>query len=478
MSLSVVLSGCQGASHEAESVKIGKPIVGRAASAPPSSQERSSPEEGGTASGASEGSLPRLLPVSAETSKRMDLKTEPVETKRLVLPLHLTGHIEPDYGGEVDVSARLDGRLTKICIKPGEHVKKGDILAMLDSREVTELEAEMVEAKSKLDNAQAHAEREREVYEERLARPKELLDEKSKVGLNKVKLDLAQSEFHRIESLYKEKIAAGKDYIAAKAAVAEAKLAMDQSLTDMQREQNLYENRVLMKKDYQLALAEVTREKQHLNTIIRRLAFVGADEKLTAHILATGNIDGLAHIVAPIDGILNRYECAPGEMVQPEKSIFRITNLRYVQVYADLHEIDLQRVKLGDRARIKVPSYPSKHFEAVISLIAQHVNAETRSVPIKAHLANFDGLLKPNMYAELDMEGEPKTCLVCPTAALQDYEGHKIVFVQKANGFEERVVKPGAISSQYFEVLSGLSEGEMVATQGSLMLKTELGYHR
>ena len=77
---------------------------------------------------------------------------------------------------------------------------------------------------------------------------------------------------------------------------------MEQDKVALQREQHLYDDRVLMKKDYQLALAEVTREKQHLKTLVKRLEFIGADNKLTADVLKTGDMNGLARIVAPVDG--------------------------------------------------------------------------------------------------------------------------------------------------------------------------------
>jgi len=253
---------------------------------------------------------------------------------------------------------------------------------------------------------------------------------------------------------------------------------MDQAHTALQREQHLYENRVLMKKDYQLALAEVTREKQHLNTIIKRLEFIGADRKLTDEVLKTGDINGLARIMAPIDGGLSRYEVAPGEMVHPETSMFKITNLHFVQVYADLPEVDVQRVKMGDHVKIKVPGYPGELFEGTISLISQRVHLETRTLPIRARLANVNNRLKPNMYAEIDLEGTARRCLACPVAAVQEHEGRKVVFVKQVGGFEERPVKLGSHNEHYYEVISGVSSGESVATQGSLMLKTELTYHR
>lgn len=438
---------------------------------------QSSSHASGSGTGSGSGhSGPRIIAVTAEVSKRIDLKTEMVTVRDVVVPLHLTGRIEPDYGREVDVSARISGRVSNILVRPGEMVKQGQILALIDSPQISDLQGEAVEAKSKLAIAEAHAERERQIYEEQLQRPKALLEAQATLQNSQVHAELSEQELKRQEDLYREKIAATKDYLTAKANYAKAKVAFDQAKTALAREEQLYKNRGLMKRDYQLTLAEVARDKQHLATICKRLDFLGADKKMTQKVLSTGNINGLVQITAPITAALSRYDCAVGEVVQPEKSMFKLTDLKFVQVSADLPEVDLPRVKLGDKVVIKIASYPDSSFTGVISYISVNVHEDTRTVPIRARLANADGKLKTNMYAEIDLEGASRKFLACPKSAIQEHDGSKIVFVQRADGFEERPVKLGKEGELYCEVLSGLSDGETVATQGSLMLKTELNY--
>ncbi len=420
---------------------------------------------------------PRIVAVTDEVAKRIDLKTEVVQKRDVVVPLHLTGRIEPDYGREVDVSARISGRISKIIARPGSMVKKGQIMALIDSPQISDLQGEAVEAKSKLGIAEAHAERERQIYEEHLERPKALLEAQAHLQNSQVQAELSEQELKRQEDLHREKIAATKDFLSAKATYAKAKVAFDQAQTALKREEMLYKNRGLMKREYQLAMAEVTRDKQHLQTICKRLDFLGADKHMTQLMLTSGDINGLVQISAPIDGDLSRYDCAVGEVVQPEKSMFKLTDLKYVQVLADLPEVDLKRVKLGDTVKIKVASYPDREFTGVISYISVNVHADTRTVPIRARLANFDSKLKTNMYAEIDLEGASQNFLACPKAAVQEYDGSKIVFVKKPTGFEVRTVKFGKQGEQYDQVTSGLTDGDVVATQGSLMLKTELSYH-
>ena len=419
---------------------------------------------------------PKLIELSDEVAKRVDFKTEIIEKRDVIVPLHLTGRVEPDYGKEVDVSARVAGRIREIKVKPGELIEHGTLLAVVDSPAVSDLQAEAVEAKSKLAIAEAHAERERQIYEEQLTRPKALLDSKAMLQNTQVQAELAELEYKRIEGLFREKIAATKDYLIAKAALARAKVDYEQAKVTHAREEQLYKNRALMKRDYQLALAEVAREKQHLNTITKRLEFLGADSKALSHILESGNINGLVRLIAPIAGILNRYDCAVGEMIDPNKPLFKLSDLHSVQVSADLPEVDLQRVHHGDKVKISITSYPGQVFEGTISYISVNVHPETRTVPIRARLENESGKLRTNMYAEMDLQGAAKNFVAVPKAAVQERDGKKIVFVKKAGGYEERPITTGIAGENYYEVKSGLTEGEIVATQGSLMLKTELSY--
>lgn len=419
---------------------------------------------------------PRIIKLTPEAAQQADLKTDLVDIRPISVPLHLTGRIEPDFGKEVDVSSRISGKVTDLLVKPGQFVNNGQVMAIIDSREISELEAEVIEAKSKYDIARAHEERERQIYEELLARPKSLIEAKSTYRRAKVQKDLAESEFKRVDGLYKEKISSQKDYVAAQARVAEATADYDQALLDMQRENELYRNRSLLKRDYQLAVAESQRDRQHLNTLKQRLEFLGADKTQISDLIKDGKIVGTTRVLAPETGVVSHFDVAAGEAIHPDKSLFKITDLTTVIVSADLPEADLQRVKLGSKVKVKVTSYPEKMFDGVISFISEHVHPDSRTVSIRARLDNKDKKFRTNMFAEIDLESQKQNLLSLPKQALQEHAGQKIVFVQTKDGFEERKVKIGRESEEYVEIVSGVEQGEKVATQGSLMLKTELTY--
>lgn len=419
---------------------------------------------------------PRVLKVTPEVMERLDLKCEEVKKRPVAVPLHLTGRIEPDVHKEVDVRTRIAGRISDILIAPGEMVKSGQILAYVDSREISDIQSELLEARSKLKIAELHQEREKQIYDELLRRPTTLIKARANFDEAKVQMELYDTEFKRIKGLYEEKIAAAKDFVAAKAKLAQAKTKFKEAEVILEREEHLYKNRAMLKRDYQLAIAESERLKNHVKTLIQRLTFLGCDQPMIDRVMSTSKIEGQIRLVAPIKGVVTYRDVAKGEVVEPSNILFTISDMSTVLLRVDLPEVDLPRVQLGDRVKIRIASYPGEVFEGTISYISVLVNETTRTVATRAKLDNSNGRLKKFMFAEIDLEGAPRQVLACPKDAIQENSGESLAFVKTPEGFEERRVKIGMQGDDYVEVISGLKSGEQVATQGSLMLKNEITF--
>lgn len=406
--------------------------------------------------------------------KRVNFHTEEIQERVLGDDLHITGHIAPNVGKETDIATRFSGRVLEVKVKPGDYVIPGQYLAIIDSHELSSLQAELIEAQSKLRIAQAHEEREKQIFEENILRPKTLNEARTRFEACKVHLELAHSEFKRMEGLHKEKIAAEKDYLSAKAAYESAKLAYKEAETAFQREEGLFKNRGLLRRDLQLAEAETLREKQHMHTLKQRLSVSGMSDAMINDLLRTGNIVLTLPIRSRTNGIVTHQDLAIGELLGPDKSIFTITDLSTVLVVADVPEVDLGGVKIGSPVKVKVSSFPHEVFTAKISYISDTVNPETRTLAIRAVLDNKGRKFKVNMFADIELKASPRKVLACPKSAVQDRSGQKIVFVKVDSEFKEREVDLGVDNEHYFEVLAGLKPGEFVVTQGSLMLRTEL----
>jgi cobalt-zinc-cadmium efflux system membrane fusion protein len=144
-----------------------------------------------------------------------------------------------------------------------------------------------------------------------------------------------------------------------------------------------------------------------------------------------------------------------------------IVNDSRVFATANIYEKDLDKVKTGQRAIAKVASLPNRSFSGRIATIASVVEGETRVVPVKAELDNPGGVLKPGMFAQLEVltDRTPTAILAIPSSAVIDAPGKKLVYVQSGNAFQPVEVTLGQTSGDMVEVKTGLFEGDLVVTQ-------------
>ncbi|MBX9692502.1 MAG: efflux RND transporter periplasmic adaptor subunit [Cyanobacteria bacterium] len=415
----------------------------------------------------------KSVKVSQTLTNDLHMKCEPVQKRVLATSLHVTGQIHPEFGKEVELTARVPGRVVDILVTPGQQVSAGQTLALIDSQQIGDLEAELIESQGKLDIAKAHEEREKQIFEEQLKRPKILINAKAHFDEAKVQLDLTAREFKRMEELQNERIAAAKDYFVAQANYNKAQSVHRQAVADLQREERLFENKAMIMRDYQVSQAETRHAQKHLNTLKQRLIFLGMTPKLVEKIISTGEIEGTVPITAPLSGLVTHQDVALGEIVDPGKQAFRITDLKTVAISADISEADMANVKTGMKVTAKVTGYQSKTFTGTISYISTHVNSDTRTVPIRASLLNTDLKLKPNMYATIDMDLAPRTVLACPKSAVMKRDAHKVVYLTSGESYKQHNIEVGASNANYYEVISGLTEGDQVVSSGALLLKTE-----
>jgi cobalt-zinc-cadmium efflux system membrane fusion protein len=144
-----------------------------------------------------------------------------------------------------------------------------------------------------------------------------------------------------------------------------------------------------------------------------------------------------------------------------------IVNDSQVFATANIYEKDLDKVKTGQQVSVKVAQEPNRTFSGRIAVIGSVVEGETRVVPVKAELNNPGGVLKPGMFAELEVltNRTPTAILVIPSSAVVDANGKKQVYVQNGNAYEAVEVTLGQTSGDMVEVKSGLFEGDLIVTQ-------------
>jgi Cu(I)/Ag(I) efflux system membrane fusion protein len=181
-------------------------------------------------------------------------------------------------------------------------------------------------------------------------------------------------------------------------------------------------------------------------------------------------------LYSPANGVVLEKTAVAGMRFMPGEPLFKIADLSTIWLIADVFEQDLAQVRVGQPVKISVDAYPEKEFGGKIAYIYPTVVPETRTAKVRVELANPGGMLKPDMYANVQLDaGDGKArVLTVPDSAVIDSGTRQVVLVQRAEGlFEPREVRLGQRGDGYAEVLQGVAEGEQVVVRANFLIDAE-----
>lgn len=181
-------------------------------------------------------------------------------------------------------------------------------------------------------------------------------------------------------------------------------------------------------------------------------------------------------LYSPANGVVLEKMAVAGIRFMPGEPLFKIADLSSIWLLADVFEQDLTLVHVGQSVKINVNAYPDKVLTGKVSYIYPTVTPETRTAKIRVELDNTNGILKPEMYATVQLvSGHGKAdALMVPDSAVLDSGTRQIVLIQRAEGlFEPRDVKLGMRGNGYVEVIEGLSAGENVVVSANFLIDAE-----
>jgi RND family efflux transporter MFP subunit len=178
---------------------------------------------------------------------------------------------------------------------------------------------------------------------------------------------------------------------------------------------------------------------------------------------------------SPVAGIVTEKKAVQGMRFMPGEALYQVTDLSSVWVIADVFEQDIGLVKTGAKATLRINAYPDKFFEGKVAYVYPTLASETRTIPVRIELPNPGGLLKPGMFAQVELPTTGKgPVLTVPTSAVIDSGVRRIVLIESGEGrFEPREVKLGARSDDRVTVLDGLREGERVVVTANFLIDAE-----
>jgi Cu(I)/Ag(I) efflux system membrane fusion protein len=208
---------------------------------------------------------------------------------------------------------------------------------------------------------------------------------------------------------------------------------------------------------------------------LQRLENLDVPADAIAEIETTKKVPLSVTLTAPRDGVVLERVAVDGMMAEAGQTLFRIADISTVWVTADVPEYELNTVRPGDSATVRVRSLPGQEFKGKVSLIYPEIQGQTRTARVRIELPNPNGLLLANMYAEVEIEtGGAAPVVAVPESALIDTGDRQVVIVDKGDGrFEPRDVKIGTRGEEATEIIEGVSEGERVVVSANFLIDAE-----
>jgi Cu(I)/Ag(I) efflux system membrane fusion protein len=215
--------------------------------------------------------------------------------------------------------------------------------------------------------------------------------------------------------------------------------------------------------------------KQLAEASLTRLKNWDISEDQIKALAASGETRRTLTFRSPFNGIVTEKKALQGMRFMPGETLYQIADLSSIWVIADVFEQDIGLVKTSAKAQIRINAYPDKTFSGALTYVYPTLTMETRTVPVRIELANPGNLLKPGMFAEVELPVAARGAVITvPASAVIDSGTRRVVLVQSGEGrFEPREVKTGARSDQHIEVISGVKDGELVVVAANFLIDAE-----
>src|SRR6202142_3423364 len=353
--------------------------------------------------------LQRYTPTPAEWAS---LTVAPV-TERIFRAEHVTeGKIAVDEDRSTPVFSPYAGRVTKLLVRPGDSVTQGQPLFVIEAADTVQAQNDFIAAMT---------------------------------GLNKARsaVDLAQLQDTRAKDLLEGKAVPLKDYQQSQATLIQAQNDLRSSQTALDAARN-------------------------------KLRILGFTDEAISTFQEKRIINPDTTIFSPIAGTVVQRKVGPGQYVNSGASdpVFVIGDLSTVWLTAFVRESDASKVSVDQEIAFNVLALPGRTLTARIDYVSAAIDPATRRLLVRATVDNKDGLLKPEMFANVTIySGSDHPAVGVPKRALI-YEGDQVRLwvAHEDKSIELRQVKTGLINGDLIEVDGSLKPGEQIVTKGSLFI--------
>jgi len=419
-----------------------------------------------------------------EMIKNLDITTSKAGPAKIKIIQQLTGEVSLNEEKVVHIVPRLDGVVRKVLKDLGDRVENGELLAVLESRELADVKISYLSALKKLTLSLKDLEREKLVYKNTLTMLR-LLEQHS---------DLEEIEHHL------NNLVIGESRKLLIPAYSKFKLAD----SVYQREKQLHEKGISSKSEYLLALDDYKsaeakylglREKisydgnwtiqQKQRTVeMNQLNLQTANQKLQALGLSTTQIELLETQENPIftqyelrstlSGLVIKRHLTTGEAIKKDDNIFVLADFSDVWINIAIPANNIKAVELWQEVRV-INEPMGIEGTGRLTYLSSIIDATNRTITGRVVIPNRKNLWRPGTFVDVELIVEERPVPIAIKAeAIQNLRDWSVVFVKYGDYFEGRPVELGVSDGSWVEVLDGLSAGENYAVKNSFTVKAEI----
>ncbi|GLS46245.1 efflux RND transporter periplasmic adaptor subunit [Methylobacterium brachythecii] len=207
----------------------------------------------------------------------------------------------------------------------------------------------------------------------------------------------------------------------------------------------------------------------------RRLENLGIPSEAIDEIERTRKVPATITWSAPRDGVVVERNVSDGMRAKSGDTLFRLVDHSRVWVLVDITERDLAAVAEGQKATVRVRTFPDRAFGGTVTRIYPHLAMGTRTARLRIELPNPNGDLRPGMFADAEITtGTGEAVVAVPDDAVIDTGTKQVVLVDKGDGrFEPRPVRMGMRGDGYVEVRDGIAAGDRIVTSANFLIDAE-----
>lgn len=180
-----------------------------------------------------------------------------------------------------------------------------------------------------------------------------------------------------------------------------------------------------------------------------------------------------AVVYAPVDGVVTRRTLGPGQAISAGgDALFSVSDLSSVWLTAQVPESSAGKVKLGAMVSVTTPAYPGRVFKAKVNYVAPLLDPDTHRLPVRAVIANPDGALKPDMFAQFRIDSGliGRSPAAPETAVIREGDTARVWTLESDGALHIRPVITGVVQDGMVQITQGLKAGDRVVSKGALFV--------